>query len=469
MDNSKALIVEHTNKPSNLCLAAARISTTKGSAMEIYNESMEKKDTSLITKVLKMGHHSVSEHVFFTIVFDNVSVIVEQFLIEFRLASFTVKSRRYVDYKGMGFVVPEFDFNSDVPEHEKTELNKKYKKGMESLFDSYSKLTANGIPREDARFLLPYSFRSNFYCTVNSRELMKIIYSACYGRGSYYPEIKKLGFMLLDQAEKIFKEPFSILEKIAGFKDELPDFIREAAKSELCDDLPHEKAELISSTENAAFKMAVSQLIAETGIPSEKAEDFLNKNIDVYDSIIKKVIADGRPRALESMNFGFRINRITLAGLTHLVRHRIQSIVVPWFSNSIRFEDFILPETVQSDEKSFNIYQNAYKEHLQLYKEFCKKTKKREDLVYFALAGMRLDIVTTMNARELFHFFRLRTCMRAQWEIREIAYEMLSILRKKEPDIFQKAGPGCFMDGVCPEGKFTCGKSCEVKDFIARL
>lgn len=468
MEKSKALIVEHTNKPSNLCHAAARISTTKGSAMEIFEQSMEKEDTSLISKVLGMGHHSVSEHVFFTIVFDNVSVIVEQFLIEFRLASYTVKSRRYVDYKGMGWVIPEFSFKDEF-KGEKDDLLDEYNKGMDELFAAYSKLTDRDIPREDARFILPYSFRSNFYCTVNSRELMKMIYSACYGRGSKYPEIKKLGEMLLDQAKSIFSEPFELVEKIAAFKDDIPEYIRDLTGDLKNDSLPENKAELISSTENATFKMAVSQIVAESGIPTDQAEEFLKNNKKAYSELIDKVIIDGRPRALESMNFGFRINRITLAGLTHLVRHRIQSIIIPPLANGIRFNDFIIPETIKNDDKSLEIYMEAYEKHLKLHEKFSAVLENKEDLVYFALAGMRLDVVTTMNARELFHYFRLRTCMRAQWEIREISNEMLKILREKEPDIFNKVGPGCFMDKVCPEGKYTCGKFKEVREFMTKL
>lgn len=469
MDKSKAIIVEHTKKPSNLCLAAARISTTRGSAMEIYDESMNTDDTSLVSKVLGMGHHSVSEHVYFTIVFDNVSVIVEQFIIEFRLASFTVKSRRYVDYKKMGWVVPEFEFKDDVSDLEKKDLYNEFNNGMESLFSAYSDLTDQGIPREDARFILPYAFRSNFYCTLNSRELMKIIYSACYGRGSKYSEIKKLGFMLLDQARSIFEEPFSMLDKIAAFKDEIPEFINKNFKKKPDKTLPENRAELLSSTKNASFNMALSQLIAETGIDPKQAKDFLINNKEFYNNLINTVIKDGRSRALENISFGFKINRITLAGLTHLVRHRIQSIIVPGLSNGIRFDDFIIPDTIKSDASSLKIYEKFYDEHILLYERFKSRLKNSEDLVYFALAGMRLDVVTSMNARELFHFFRLRTCMRAQWEIRDISYEMLSILRSVEPDIFNNVGPGCYMDGKCPEAKFTCGKMTEVKDYISKL
>lgn len=470
MENSKAVIVEHNEKPSNLCLAAARISTNKGSALEVYNESMEKKDTSLVEKVIKMGHHSVSEHAYFTVVFDNVSVIVEQFIIEFRLASFTVKSRRYVDYKKMGWVVPGFRFKDDVLKDEQNDLLEKYNKGVKSLFLAYSELTDLDIPREDARFILPYGFRSNFYCTLNARELMKVIYSACYGRGSKYPEIKKLGNMLLEQAQAIFKEPFSMIEQIASFKDEIPAGIRNLLKDKINNDyLPDESPKLISSTKDASKNVVISQIIAETGISTKEAQDLIENDEKLYKDILNLIIHDGRARALESAVFGFRINRITLASLTHLVRHRMQSIIIPELSYGVRFNDFIMPQTILENEKSLKIYQKAYEAHMELYKLFKDKLLCSEDLSYFALAGMRLDVVTSMNARELFHFFRLRTCMRAQWEIRKIACDMLSILRTEEIDLFSSVGPGCFMDGKCPEGKFTCGQMKEVGEFISKL
>ena len=62
-----------------------------------------------------------------------------------------------------------------------------------------------------------------------------------------------------------------------------------------------------------------------------------------------------------------------------------------------------------------------------------------------------------MNARELFHLFTLRCCNRAQWEIRDLADEMLRQCKAVSPIIFANAGPPC-VRGPCPEGKLTCGK-----------
>ena len=73
-----------------------------------------------------------------------------------------------------------------------------------------------------------------------------------------------------------------------------------------------------------------------------------------------------------------------------------------------------------------------------------------------------------MNARELLHFFRVRCCNRAQWEIREMATEMLREVKKIAPVIFMNAGPGCVKD-KCPEGKMTCGKAATVRKKFKNL
>ncbi|MFR7744404.1 MAG: FAD-dependent thymidylate synthase [Acutalibacteraceae bacterium] len=75
--------------------SGGRISTMDGTAGEIYAKSLaagQEKNEKLIGKVLSSGHTSVLEHCYVNLSFENVSVLAEQFLIEFRLASFTVKS-----------------------------------------------------------------------------------------------------------------------------------------------------------------------------------------------------------------------------------------------------------------------------------------------------------------------------------------------------------------------------------------
>jgi thymidylate synthase (FAD) len=80
----------------------------------------------------------------------------------------------------------------------------------------------------------------------------------------------------------------------------------------------------------------------------------------------------------------------------------------------------------------------------------------KEDARYILPHSWETRIVVTMNARELHHFFGLRLCKRAQWEIREVARRMLALAREKAPMIFNMAGPACVVSGKCKEAT-SCG------------
>ena len=90
-----------------------------------------------------------------------------------------------------------------------------------------------------------------------------------------------------------------------------------------------------------------------------------------------------------------------------------------------------------------------------------------EDARYVFPNACETKIVVTMNLRTLLHFFSLRCCNRAQWEIRQMATEMLIQLKKQAPILFRGAGPGC-VRGKCPEGKMTCGRAEEVREFFTQ-
>ena len=91
-----------------------------------------------------------------------------------------------------------------------------------------------------------------------------------------------------------------------------------------------------------------------------------------------------------------------------------------------------------------------------------KGEKSFEDARFVLPNAAETKLVMTMNARELMHFFELRCCNRAQWEIRELAWQMLGQVMEVAPHLFKNAGPGCVAGG-CPEGKMSCGRSSEVR------
>lgn len=447
---SKAILIGISDVDEKVCAAGGRTSTQPGNATEIWDKSQDsEKNEKLIGKVTRSGHNSVLEHVMYNFAFNDVSVVVEQFMIEFRLASFTVKSRRYVDFNDAGYIVPKFN---------NEEMTKRYKEHMDSFFLDYQYFLDNGVPKEDARFVLPYCFCSNFFCSMNGRELLHILDAMLNGRGKKYPEIYDLGQQMLEQAKKATP---GIAATLANFNSEndtlnFDDLIK-------ADDNKHnsQSVELISHTNNGAECVVKTALVSETQLTTEQ----INRaavNAELRNTVIERVIKCSRPRALESVQYTFRLNHVSLAEVTHIVRHRMQSVIIPKLTKVSRREH-VIPESISKDNALLERYENAFKRNAALYEELKKDGISDKTLVYFLLSGNTLDVTMTMNGRELMLFFKLRTCERAQWEIRRHATEMLHILREKEPEIFKFYGPSCFVQGVCPEGRLTCGKFKEVQ------
>jgi thymidylate synthase (FAD) len=90
-----------------------------------------------------------------------------------------------------------------------------------------------------------------------------------------------------------------------------------------------------------------------------------------------------------------------------------------------------------------------------LYSRLVEEGVPEEDARYVLPNAAHTNIVVTMNARELIHFFSLRTCLRAQWEIRKVAGAMLKEAKAVAPLIFENAGRPC-LRGPCPEEDVDC-------------
>ena len=447
---SGVYVLGYSNCGEKMCAAGGRISTQPGNALGIWDKSQDdEKNANLIDKVTRSGHNSTVEHIMFNLAFNDVSVIVEQFMIEFRLASYTVKSRRYVDFYDAGFYVPEF----------KSEENKaKYTAHITSLFETYKKMTDAGIPKEDARFVLPYCFYSNFFCSLGGREMLHVLHAMLHGRGSKIPEIYALGKQLFEQVNKIAPGVLTGFEERKPKKSDTLDlsFIEADRKAS-----PDELVEYIGGSKDAAKTVATAAMLEANVYSAETVK----KSVEDSESrakIIKAVTECSRSRALESVQFTFALNKVSLSTLTHFARHRIHSIQIPSL-NTVDRNDWVKPESITSDDEMFGAYNACFENSVKLYEEL-KAAGEEEALPYLILSGNTLSIVSTMNGRELMLFMKLRSCTRAQWEIQIYANKMLEILRSEEPELFRYYGPSCYVQGYCPEGRLTCGRAAEMKE-----
>jgi len=174
-------------------------------------------------------------------------------------------------------------------------------------------------------------------------------------------------------------------------------------------------------------------------------------------AVIDSVMDSGHHSVIEHASYTFSIEGVSRAFTHQLVRHRIASYSqLSQRFVSMRTPSYVVPETVRGDEELMKEFEELMQRTWQVYRKLAEKVPK-EDARYVLPNACTTNITVTMNARELWHFFTLRTCRRSQWEMRGVAEEMLRQAKKATPSLFKNAGPPC-VRGKCPEGKLSCGK-----------
>ena len=232
---------------------------------------------------------------------------------------------------------------------------------------------------------------------------------------------------------------------------------------------------LVASAAKLCYSRSDIPTLMENLTP-EKVESFLTLLNDL-----------GHASPIEHASFTFGIEGVSRALLAQLTRHRIASFSV----QSQRYVDkssfeYVMPPEIAAIPEAREEYIRAMEEdaahyesirrilidkHTQTFlaegieeKEAKRMAEKKanEDARFVLPNSCDTKIIMTMNVRSLHNFFSLRCCRRAQWEIRELACEMLKLVRGVAPLLFAKAGPGC-VRGKCQEGSYSCKKPDEVR------
>lgn len=176
---------------------------------------------------------------------------------------------------------------------------------------------------------------------------------------------------------------------------------------------------------------------------------------------LKSAMASGHDSVLEHASYTFLVSGVSRVCTHQLVRHRVAS----YSQRSQRYVDdttpdgICIPPSIQEDDAALGAYMELIYKAEETYGALRDYGISKEDARFALPQGAYTEIVVTMNARELKHFFALRCCNRAQWEIREVAEKMLAICKRNCPEIFEGMGPSCVQLGYCPEGKGCCGRS----------
>ncbi|MBP1577710.1 MAG: FAD-dependent thymidylate synthase [Oscillospiraceae bacterium] len=230
----------------------------------------------------------------------------------------------------------------------------------------------------------------------------------------------------------------------------------------------------------AAAKLCYSNQTVEglmDGLTPEKTESFLNM-----------LVSMGHESPIEHASFTFAIEGVSRSLLAQITRHRLASYSVQ-SQRYVRLSPFeyVTPDAVKDDPEALAAYEEAMKAATESYEKIAdilkakyvaeyvadgldEKTARNraekkaiEDARFVFPNACETRMVVTMNARSLYNFFAHRCCSRAQWEIREVADQMLALVKEVAPVLFKTAGPPC-VKGPCPEGKMSCGRMVEMRE-----
>ncbi len=234
------------------------------------------------------------------------------------------------------------------------------------------------------------------------------------------------------------------------------------------------KVVLVGATPNPAGVVAAAARLCY----AEDTGDLLEGDVARDKKFVNKLFSLGHLSPIEHASFTFFVEGVSRAMTHQLVRHRLAS----YSQRSQRYVshasfDYVVPPRIEGRKVVIDGEEVDAVEYFEATMEMLARRyslliealgatgeQSNQDARYVLPNACETKIFITMNARELLHFFAERLCIRAQWEIRDVAGRMLELVKDKFPAVFGGAGPKCIKIGHCPEGKMTCGKFKEMAE-----
>ena len=432
--------------PELISAAYARISRSNKSIEDLRKEAiteLEKARKTNTNIIFEMGHSSVAEHAVFNIDILGISRALTELVQRSRIASYTEKSQRYVTF-GKDYIVPKEFAN-------RPKLKQPYKQMMDTLFEEYeycfnalNELYKETKPelknrqreclaKEDARYILPLSTKTQMGMTINSRSFENLLRRLSKSPLKEAAELKDLLFKsvyaiapsLIRYTEDDNFSGIVNLEKV-GFTDflqqELP-WVKE---------LDMENKLNIIHTPNNIDDTVLAAIIYQQG---ELSWNETKETVAHLPKIIKRQLWNQVftnlkpwhkvPRAFELIDFSFEIT-MSESCWAQFKRHRYCTIIQKGGS--------ALATKIPPSIKKINrdkIWSDLNTQLIRLGSSLPPKLAYLSP--YFRTNASLVTILAKMNLREIYHFVRLRSDENAQWEIRELSQLMAKQVKNAAP------------------------------------
>ncbi len=189
----KVKLINYTPHPQKTAAIPGKLCYAKSSLKDLEKITPQE-EKRFIEKIIKLGHLSVIEHSSFTFAIEGISRVTSHQLVRHRIASFSQQSQRYVKKRNFEYIIPPTI-------KKKKKLKAVFEKVIKDINAAYAKLLDNGIPAEDARFLLPNACETKIIVTMNARELLHFFKLRCAKNSQW--EIRQMANLMLKEARKV--------------------------------------------------------------------------------------------------------------------------------------------------------------------------------------------------------------------------------------------------------------------------
>ena len=184
----KCELLQYTHTPEKVVAAAAKLCYSQSTIDSLMENLTPEKVDAFVKRLESYGHESPFEHVSFTFGIEGVSRALTHQLVRHRLASYSQQSQRYCAADGFEYVIPQSISDNAQAVNDFVAF-------MGDAQKLYERLTAAGIPKEDARFVLPNAAETKIVVTMNARTLFNFFHHRCCSRAQW--EIRAVAFEML--------------------------------------------------------------------------------------------------------------------------------------------------------------------------------------------------------------------------------------------------------------------------------
>lgn len=409
--------------PETISAAYARISRDPRPIGELREEAcleVEKARRSNRKIVFGFGHSSVAEHAVFNLDVTGISRLASEYLQGFRLASFTEKSQRYI-HLSEDWIVPD-----ELPARSTGFFSDSVGRLFSLYGESLAALTAAGVgeenAKEDARYTLPLCTTCQMGMTANARE---IEHMAARLRASSLGEVRRLGGEILRAVQEVAPSLFRHVDPTPM------DCFEMVRPGQFCAERP-----VMLEAGDGDETVGTFLLSRSRGVPYPEAlrswrtlgrEDRRALFAEALDGL---GLHEAAPRCWELARYRFAA-RISASAFAQLKRHRMCTLLSSAYCSPAVMT--MPPSFTAAGCAGLLVEAGRISENL-------SELLPGEAAAYAAINASCRDVILSMNAREFYHFSRLRMDEHAQWDIRSTACEMLRLARRRAPLTFMLAG-----------------------------